>query len=205
MPAVPYLEPAEVRERIAVGGGPPLDPSVFDNTWVAEAVDVVRDKVETACGVAFTPTTTVETVPVPGCGGRLLLEWPKIRSVTSITVNGTALAATDYVVDAKRGFITLRSTPAWDAVIVVTYVHGFDINDSDGPSSVLKRMTAAYVDRLAAHARSSSTRDVRVEGMESGASTVYVLPRPGTWQVTGFSEFDADLAGLPHYRRAGVA
>ena len=204
MPPDPYLEPGEVRERIAVGGGLPLDPSVFDDTWVAEAVDVVREEVESACGVAFTPTTTVETVPAPGCGGRLILKWPKIRSVTSITVNGTAVAASGYVLDLEAGIITLRTAPAWDATIVVTYVHGFDIGTGEGPGATLKRMTAAYVDRLAAHARSSNTRDVRVEGMESGASTVYVMPKPGTWQVTGYTEFDQALARLPHYRTPGI-
>lgn len=197
--AYPYLDAAGVRERISVGG-PPLDTGSFPDPWVVDAVAEVESRVEAECGVAFTPREQVETVGVTGCTDRLVLKWPKVRDVTAVTIDGDAVTADTWtLIDPEAGIVKLPRTVTRDQVVTVSYEHGFD-----EPPPILLRATAIYVERLAAAQRSRSNRDVKV-GLTEGGSTVYVRPQPGTWQLTGWDDFDAIVASLPHYRIPGIA
>lgn len=63
----------------------------------------------------------VETYPViRGNGGTLVLSFPDVASITSVTCNGVACAASDYTADTRTG--VLYKATGWTPPVVVTYV-----------------------------------------------------------------------------------
>ena len=189
------MDAAEGRRRGADPGGPPLAGD-FPDEWIEAAVAEAEDLIEGECGVAFTPRETTETVQAPAPGGlhRLILK-PMVREVLSVEVDGSA--SDGWKIDKAAGILTLPYRAPADAQVEVTYQHGYD-----EPSPQLLKAVGIFIKRSAAAERSGANRDVRYA---TETAVVYTRPNPGTWQITGWDDFDAIVARLPHYRTPGIA
>ena len=107
-----------------------------DATITAKEVEI-REWLERVCGVNFVRTTYTAEVYDSDGSDYLILKWPKVYSVTAISVDGTAFSAgnlstTDYsdglAIDSDRGMLTRRSgtfDAGWSNV-AVTYVAGYE-------------------------------------------------------------------------------
>jgi hypothetical protein len=105
-------------------------------TLTAKEVEI-REAFARICGVDFIQTTHTAELHDGDGSDYLMLNWPKVSSVTAISVDGVALTAselstTDYseglAIDAEKGVITRRSgtfDAGW-ANVSVTYVAGFE-------------------------------------------------------------------------------
>ncbi len=123
---------------------------------LAEEV-AVREFLERACGVNFVPTAHTETHDGNGANF-LFLDWVKVTDVTSITVDGVALTATeidpdDYLeglaINYNLGILTRRSgsfSKGFDNVTVV-YTAGL----ADVPALIHKAALLVAVDNLVAN------------------------------------------------------
>lgn len=185
-----YLTAAAVRERVARSGSSSPLASLPDDVideYVAEFEEIVEDY----RGNAWIPRTVTEVVEVQHRTERLWLDWPLVRSVTSVTINGTALTASSYIVTKDAGLITLRTpsaTPEYPATVV--YVHGMD-----APNNALKRATALYVQRTAEAEKSGQGRDLIAQGIDGG-TTRYSTPDKAAGRPTGWLEVDRLLNSL---------
>jgi hypothetical protein len=104
-------------------------------TLTAKEVEI-REAFARICGVDFIQTTHTAELHDGDDSDYLMLKWPKVTSVTAISIDGTALTATelsttDYseglAIDEEKGIITRRSgsfDAGW-ANVSVTYVAGF--------------------------------------------------------------------------------
>ena len=103
-----------------------------DVTITAKEVEI-REWLELVCGVNFIPTTHTSEVHDGDGTASLILDWPRVTSVTSITVDGVAYAAADIITtDYSAGLaidrygLTRRSGmfAAGSSNVAVTYVAG---------------------------------------------------------------------------------
>lgn len=102
------------------------------SSQTAAALAVVRTRaeeaLERACGVAFVPRFARETVS-GDASNDLLLQWPRLRSVRSATVDGTALTPTELGQLAVSSLGSYWPDQTWGkgvSNIVVGYEHGHD-------------------------------------------------------------------------------
>jgi hypothetical protein len=160
-------------------------------------------------GVAFTPRSAVETCTVCSGTSRILLNWPKVRSITSVVVDGNTVEASTYrateagVLVSSSGFVAGGAFP--EAQAVVSYDHGFDApTASVMPGSVLLRACREYVRVVALADRSSVPRDI-ISTSADGLSTRYSTPDWGAGRPTGYIEIDRLLNTLPDYRTPAIA
>lgn len=96
----------------------------------------IREWLERVCGVNFVPTLHTSEVHDGDGSSTLRLDWPRISSVTAISVDGTAftadeLSTTDYssglAIDPVRAVLKRRAgvfAAGW-ANVAVTYVAGY--------------------------------------------------------------------------------
>lgn len=191
----PTLEPSEVRDRIAIGDVP-LDDPPFTDEWVAEQIEDFDNLVLDYRGEVPTRREETETVRPVGVSDRLLVAWPLVVAVTSITVNGTALTeGTDW--ELAGGKIMRLGNCCWHrgAAHVVVYEHGFD---SRNP---LKKACTLHVEKAAQAARAGgSSRDKRA----SGDVSVFVMPDWDGGKPTGWDGIDDRLNRLPDFRLGRV-
>lgn len=190
----PYLTAAEVRERVARSGSSAPLAGLTDDV-IAELVAEFEEIVEDYRGHAWVPRTVTEVVEVTDRTARLVLDWPLVRSVTSVTINGTAVAAANYDTAKRAGIITLAAgsaSPEYPATVV--YEHGLD-----APSNALKRACALYVQRTAEAEKSGQGRDLIAQGIDGG-TTRYSTPDKAAGRPTGWLEVDRLLNSLPDYR-----
>lgn len=89
------------------------------------ARDSFGDLADRVTGVAWVPRWWTETVRSTG-SNVVVTEWPQIREVLSITVDGSAQTLADWDVDAGPGVLRAPFTVSSDAPIVVRYRHGYD-------------------------------------------------------------------------------
>ena len=180
-PPVPYFTVAEARA---------LQPLNDAATYPDAAIDAARvgaeEAIEEACGVAFVPRTAAETLDGAGATG-LALRWPKVRTVTSASVDGTALTAAELL-EVKTTSTGLY-WPAYWAVgtsnLVVEYEHGFDVPPYRGKSAAL---------RLTKHFLIDNPGDDRVLRVDTDAGA-YVMSTPGMrGQSFGIPEVDSFIA-----------
>lgn len=191
MPSDPYLTAAQVRERVArSGSSSPLGSTTDDEieSLVAEFEEIAEDYL----GNAWVPRTTTEVVEVTEPTAVLWLTWPLVRSVTSLTINGTAVASGNYTPVKSQGLIRLASaaaTPDYPATVV--YVHG-----KDAPTNTLLRACALYVQRVAEADKSGQGRDLIAQGIDGG-TTRYSTPDKTAGRPTGWLEVDRLLNAVP--------
>lgn len=194
--AVPYLTPDDLK------GEPTLARlTTVDDDAIAGYVAEFEAVAEAYRGVAFTPRDQTDTFAASPPTATLTLTRPKVRAVTSATLNGAALQSTDYLVDRTAGLVLL-GVPlpgGWPlASIEVAYSHGFD-----APPPTLLRACRQYVRAVALRDQQAVERDVVAQGFEGGGYTRYATPGPNN--PTGFIEVDRLLNSLPDYRVGAVA
>lgn len=200
------LTAAQARERIPQGA-PPIDESEFDDAWVNAAVARHDSTFTRYRGESPYRATVTETVRPVGVSGRLLLRWPKIVSITSVTVDGSTLDSAYYYVD--RG--ALARTPdggMWyqGTTVAIEYVHGYGVAASDGDSGAPDDLKDACAWFLAFKAQSERTgagrRSVRTQGPE------FTSFGRADWQggrPTGWDEVDDIWNTFPDLRMPGIA
>ncbi len=125
----PYQTAAQIRTAIEDLGS----TAKFTDAMLSQLVASFERIASDYCGVAFDARTTIESLTIPRYGQvSAMLGWPKVRSITSVTVAfltgdtaQTTLVATDYAFDPDIGTIMYPAGFAADSRVVVTYSHGF--------------------------------------------------------------------------------
>lgn len=141
--------------------------------------------------VGFVPRSVTETLDGNG-GGPLVLGTPYIRSLTSVTVGGTAVATSDLV--ANGGVLRYTSGATWTSGtqnVIVTYSAGYaETPPADVKDAALWGTRARLLDTgsnaVINDRRSSITNEV-------GGTTSFVLA--GEDRPTGYPEVDAVIIG----------
>jgi hypothetical protein len=140
-------------------------------TITAKEVEI-REWLERVCGVNFVSTTHTAELHDGDDTNYLRLNWPKVTSVTAISVDGTAftateLSTTDYdeglAIDAEGGILRRRSgwfDAGWSNVSV-TYVAGF----VDVPDLIKRAALSIAVTELPATNVSMAAEDYDAGGM----------------------------------------
>lgn len=199
--AVPYMVPDDLRSVAGLE-----DVTGFPDATLARLVAVFEAAAESYRGVAFTPRVATEQVWLGyGSSERLVLSWPKVRSITSVTVDGTAIDSSLFQVTdvgdvfALGGFYGLTAT--------VVYSHGYDV-PTDGNSwpgsAMLLQACRTYVRSKAKLEKSNVGRDqISAIGPEGG-TIQYSTPNIAQGRPTGYLEVDELLNLLPDHRVPGV-
>lgn len=189
MTATPYLTAAQVTAR---------DSRFSSRNWTAAAVEARVASFESLAeryrGIAYTPRDCVQTFMVAGAD-RLVLDRKRIRSVTSVTVDGVALSATRIKLD-PAGVLHIIGTVS--GLVVATYSHGYD----SPPSLVLDACTEYVFCVLTGHASGVSRNTLSVGS--DGGTTRYSTPDWNAGRPTGWLDVDQLLNDLDD-ERVGVA
>jgi hypothetical protein len=126
---VPRTSPS----RSSAPATPTSRPGVKTDQEIEDARALAEEAFEHACEVAFVPRTVTDE-KVSGIGsGSLVLQWPRIRSVTAVSVDGTAFTS-DQLALLQFGAGSVVSygwrTPGWFCRgignVTVSYEHGYD-------------------------------------------------------------------------------
>lgn len=143
-------------------------------TAAPEMIAYVSDLISLECRIAADgvnpPTlreeTLVETIRIPTSKRELALSRRFIGDVDSVTVDGSALSATDYEIDPGSGILTrIDSTGAvicWErSKVVVTYDAGFAVV----PEPLKLAAIRVIQEQMSASARDPLLRGETVEGI----------------------------------------
>lgn len=100
---------------------------LLEKQWIPQASAAVA----TYCGRVLALETVTETFRHVRCAPELMLSRYPVASITSVEVNGTAIAASEYEVESGSGLLYRLSSDCrieWDAAkIVVAYAGGFSL------------------------------------------------------------------------------
>lgn len=180
-PGTPYFTAAEFRDRY---DDQDLGATVTDDE-IAEARDVAEQILEDACGVAFVPRTTTETLYPNVATTALRVSRRELRDVTSaIDEDGDAIDLTDHRLNGAwvhldQGWATTISSP-----VTVTYVHGMDAPPARVKRAAMILARNHLVEDLVTDRRMSEFTDVGVVR----------LATPGVaGSITGIPEVDATI------------
>lgn len=198
--AVPYLTADEVRAAV-----PSLqDDARFEDAKLASYVAEFEGKAEHYRGVAFTPRTCVESMPVGSGTTGVVLSWPKARGITSIELDDVALTVGTYRL-GHAGSVELSSVLYVSGgfatgVLVVEYEHGFDAPDTSTPmGSVLLAACAEYVKSVAMQRLKATGREI-IATASDGVLHRFSTPDIRAGRPTGWLEVDQLLNSLPDFR-----
>lgn len=196
---MPYLTATDVRSRVERTAS--VDPLFgYTDEAVDELIAEFEEVAEDYLGFSCVPRTATEVVSVASFSDRLVLARPKVRSVTSVTIDGVALAAASYETDLAAGVIRRVSggmfSPADPATVV--YVHGLT-----EPPVRIKRACALYVASVAESEKSGTSRNVLSQGMDGG-TTRYSTPDKRAGRPTGWLEVDRLLNSVPRLTMPGI-
>lgn len=198
--AAPYLVPADLRSV------EPLDDTdAFPDARLAQLVAVFEAVAEGYRGVAFTPRSATQTLTLWGCThSTLRLTWPKVRSVTSVTIDGTLIAASAYSLTDLGGVYSTSGFYGQSAVVV--YSHGFDLPSSATwpGAGLLLEGCRQYVRSKAVLDRAKVGRDQLSATGPEGGTIRYSTPNAAEGRPTGYLVVDEYLNMLPDYRIPGV-
>lgn len=152
-------------------------------------------------GVAYEPRTATDTEFVHFATSTIRLSWPKVRSITSVTVTAPAvggsavvLSADQYTVDTLSGILHYPSGFAGGSRVVVVYSHG-----EDAPSDTLLEACLEYVRSRAMQGRAGTPRDAISQSVE-GLTTRFSTPDKAAGRPTGYLDVDRLLNSLPDFR-----
>jgi hypothetical protein len=189
--ATPYMTVATLRSRVST-----LDNSKYDDADLAEYIAEFESMVEDYRGVAFTPREATETVDIPAGGAsRVVLDWPMVRSITSVTIDGVSVAPSVFrLADDGAVEVVDGQSPFSGTSLTVVYQHGYD-----SPSTTLLRACREYVRIVAVADRSSVPRDI-ISTTAEGMSTRYSTPDMDHGRVTGYLEVDRLINLQPSHR-----
>jgi hypothetical protein len=136
-------------------------------------------------GVAQVPRFERETLP--GADSDLVvLSWPRVRSVTSITVDDVAQTVADWDLDSRAGVLRSPTPIARGVPVVVVYSHG-----RDTPDAALRRAAAVAI-RHQMVGDGNALLSPRARAMQTDAGTID-LTYAGRDMPTGLAEVDALL------------
>jgi hypothetical protein len=181
----------------------PLDEArrtdkVFANTSQYPTDDLIarrieaEDECERICGQAFVPR--FHRAVLSGDGRRaLVLPWPLLRRVRSVTVGGSAMTGASLFGADRLGI--LRREAGWPlgvGNIVVEYEHGWD-----RPPTGIVRATKLRFRSLMLTVRSPLPD--RAERLATTEAGVFILASP-TREKVGIPEVDAEYARVPDIR-----
>jgi hypothetical protein len=157
----------------------------YSDEDLEDLADEFKGTVERYLACAQEPTTTTEIVDLTVRAKEIVLAWPKVRSITSVTVAGVTLLSTAYRPRLAAGTL-VRVGGCWDPEHppTVVYVHG-----ADAPSKGLKRACALYVASVAVAEQSGTSRDIITQGIDGG-TTRYSTPNFDEGRPTGWLEVD---------------
>lgn len=199
---VPYLTPTEVRSRISVGG-PTLDGGKFSDEWVARQVAIWERKLERHTGDAYVERDAVVTIAAR-TSQTLVLPNVNIGTITSVTVDGTAITLDTHQPALASGLVAYSGGFRSGQKVVATYSYG---NTDADLCEIAFEACARWIERIATMERAGSTPDVIRQGFDGGGTTVFSTPDPNASppRLTGFREVDDLVNILPRYTTAGIA
>lgn len=134
--AVAGGEDQEFTDTIEVAGGVLFTvaefnaiSSGFTDAQIMEMRTTVEQEIEQACEVAFVPRYALETLS--GSGGRDIMLRPVLRSIRSVTIDGTDFTPTElsYLSLGTTGSVYSASR-VWDSGtnnILIGYEHGYEV------------------------------------------------------------------------------
>lgn len=165
-----------------------VDPS--ESGPVAVFLDVASSIVRDAAGSPISETTSTVDNLEGELGQRLRLPGPPIRSVSAVSIDGTAV--TDWKLVSGALFRAAGWRPGCDpATVEVTYIHGLPVVPADIVDLVC-RMAAQCLVKLR-------------ESPESLSSKPVVQERIGDYSVTYAYELAYSEMEIPKYLRAQLA
>lgn len=198
--ATPYLTPAQLRADVETLANTGKYPDTVLQGLVAEFEQIAEEY----RGVAFTPRTAVETQTICSGATSITLNWPRVRSITSVVVDGTTIDASTYrvteagILQSSTGLVIAGAFP--EAQAVITYSHGYDVPTTTvAPGSALLRACREYVKACAVADRSNVGREI-IRTTGDGVTNRYSTPDKAAGRPTGFLEIDRILNSLPDYR-----
>ena len=183
----------------ALGKVPADTSAATSTTELVRLRREVEELLEWATGVAWVPRYAYESLDSPGAPV-LQTSWPRVRTLRSLSLDGTAQTTSDYVVD-EWGAVRDKDGGTISATnyrgVVVGYEHGYD-----RPPEPLKRAALqCAAARLMAERTSYTsmrTASVSVDGM------VTQFARIDPDHPTGIPEVDGIVRAYSH-RTPGMA
>jgi hypothetical protein len=201
--AAPYLTPDEVRAAAPNVLG---DDAQYDDDTLAGYVAEFEQTAEQYRGVAFTPRDCTEVLEVDWGSARLSLSWPKVRAVTSLTIDGVTVSPSSYRagafpwIDSAGGFTIAGGYRSGLATVV--YSHGYNAPVATDP--IGGKVIAACVEYVKSVARARPQRvgrEVIATGnVADGSFTRLSTPDWKAGRPTGWLEVDRLLNELPDHR-----
>lgn len=185
-----YASLAEIRALDALS-----NTSKYPTAKLEAARMQAEDRFEDATGVAWVPRYYRETL-VGDNTTTLLLTWPKPRTVTAVSIDGTAASDLTLFSLYPTGVIERKSDVRWPVGststgnVVVAYTHGYD-----QPSEDIRQAFLTYVRYLVLDTTS------RIPDRASSYSTdfgTFQLVTAGFKRPTGLPEVDAVLNDHDH-------
>jgi hypothetical protein len=146
----------------------------IDDGRYAVMADDATAEIERELDLYFVTRTVTETFSGDGKTARALSNSP-VGAITTFTIDGSAVAAANYVLDADTGIITFTSGGFSSGIknVVVTYTAGYDVQDGAAlPSDIVRAaldLGKAIHDELVANAIAAST-------VSLGPSTMVIKP-----------------------------
>jgi hypothetical protein len=136
--------------------------------------------------------TLIDTMRLDGCVSPLILTRRFVDTVSSITVDGTALETTDYETDKSAGLVKRISSSgsiiSWSGrVIVVTYLAGF----GTVPEALKLAAITVLREQSSAAERDPLLKRERVDGI--GEREFWVSAAPGISSVGAISGVAASM------------
>jgi hypothetical protein len=105
------------------------DTNAFSNADIASTRTLVEQALEDALGYALVPRYALEDVYFNGSGS-ILPKWPKIRTVRSLSIAGSAVSAADVLMMPGGVYYPYGlSTVGFATGAALGYEHGADGND----------------------------------------------------------------------------
>ena len=193
----PILTAAEV--RAATVRYMDLDAATYPDADIEALVAEFEEVFTDYRGVAPTPREITEVVTVPSVSSKLVLSWPVVSAVDSITVNAVELDADLYEFDGPTGVITYQGAFSSLYPASVVYTHGLA-----AVPAALSRACARYVASVLKSEESGTSRDVLSSNFDGG-TTRYSTPDKAAGRPTGWLEVDRLLNSLTNYKVPGVA
>lgn len=126
--AAPLLSLEDARRAVGVGVDAIRDEQLRDD------LDAATASVERETGRRWRRTTITAEEHIVDCARAVLLDASPVLAITSVTVDGVALTASDYVLRAAAGILTVAGGGTWSGTVEVSYTAG----TSTPPDDVLR-------------------------------------------------------------------
>lgn len=183
---------AEARAR-----APLSSTTTYPTASIVEARTLAEQELEDAVGVAFVPRYARESFTA--YGQRIRLANPRVRTIRSVSIDGTAMGAGDLAglyVDATGLLLSISGTTYWGmgSRIVVAYEHGYDFPPQAASVAALDLARNRLLEDAG-----SSVVDPRAESIVTVDGTVRLSPAYGQF---GLPRVDAFVAA---HREAMIA